>query len=104
MKNYWISWYHRPELGGWELNSPWWISGARQMVDRYARKEPWEEPTVVAAIRADHPEGARDHILRCYDARPDNLEWRFCEERPADWSPFTDRFPKADWMQWPQND
>jgi len=27
-------------------------------------------------------------------------EDRFVTQKPADWSPFSDRFPRADWMQW----
>lgn len=101
MKSYWVSWYHTPDLGGFELSAPWWVSGARIVADRLAFDEQREEPIVCAAVRADHPEGARDRILTAYDVRPDGLEWRFVEERPSDWSPFTDRFPKTDWMQWP---
>lgn len=99
MKSYWISWYHKPELGGFELTAPWWRSGARLVASRFA----FDEPTICAAVRADHPEGARDRILTAYDVRPDDLEWRFVEERPDDWSPFSDRFPKAAWMEWPAN-
>lgn len=92
MKSYWVSWFHTPEtLGGFELHSPWWVSGLRCSDDA---------DTVVAAIHADHEEGARDRVLRSYDVRPDDVEWRFVEERPDSWSPFCDRFPQADWMQW----
>jgi len=34
------------------------------------------------------------------DLMPEDVEWRFVEERPDDWSPFSDRFPQADWMEW----
>jgi hypothetical protein len=93
MKSYWVSWYHKfDNLGEFELHSPWWFSGSRVSDDA---------DTVVAAIRADHEEGAKDRVLRSYDVRPDDVEWRFVEERPYEWVPFSGRFPKADWMQWP---
>jgi hypothetical protein len=92
MRSFWISWYHTKELGGFELVAPWWYSGVRCADDA---------DTICAAIRADHEEGAKDRILTAYDVRPDDVEWRFCNERPDDWSPFCDRFPKADWMTWP---
>lgn len=92
MKSYWVSWYHAPNLGGFELTAPWWVSGTRMNDDAQ---------TIVAAIRADNPEGARDRVLRAYDVRPDDVEWRFVEERPDDWTPFSGRFPKADWMTFP---
>jgi hypothetical protein len=92
MKKFWLSWYHDPaKLGGFELTAPWWVSGTRMSDDA---------DTVVAAVQADHPEGAKDRVLRSYDVPPDDVEWRFCEERPANWTPFCDRFPKADWMHW----
>ena len=92
MKSFWVSWYHTADLGEFELSSPWWVSGERGYD---------QARTIVAAVRADHPEGARDQILTAYDVRPDDVEWRFCDERPDGWAPFTDRFPRADWMQWP---
>lgn len=91
MKSYWVSWYHTENLGGFELNTPWWRSGYRGSDDA---------PTICAAIRADHEEGARDRVLTSYDVRPDDVEWRFVEERPDDWTPFSGRFPKAGWMDW----
>ena len=26
---FWLSWVHKPEMGEFELHSPWWISGSR---------------------------------------------------------------------------
>lgn len=94
---YWISWYHNhAKHGEFELHSPWWVSGGD--LDG--------NDTIVAAVEVDivredeGPEAARIAIHQAYDNPPMSLEWRFCNERDADWSPFCDRFPKAAWMQW----
>lgn len=93
MKSYWLSWYCPLELRGmFELHWPWWVSGVR-LGD--------EAETVCAAVRAESEKAAKRIIIDAHDEpRPDDLEWRFIEERPADWSPFNDRFQKADWMKW----
>ena len=99
MKSFWISWFGT--AGPWTLESPWWISGYRIVADRMAFDEQREEPTVCAAVRASNEGEAKRIIREAHDAKPTELEWRFCEERPEGWTPFTDRFPKADWMKWP---
>lgn len=93
MKRYWVSWYDQL-YGKWELHSPWWVSG--QLMSDDAR-------TICAAVRAPDEDSARRLIIMAHDnpTRPDDLEWRFVNERAPDWSPFCDRFPKADWMKWP---
>ena len=98
MKTFWLSWYGN----GWPftLDTPWWISGYRFFADENAKDDEFQQPTICAAVRAESKEAAKEIILAAHDARPSNLEWRFVDERPADWSPFTDRFPRADWMQW----
>lgn len=101
-KNWWLSWYSTPDTGAYTLHWPWWVSGARIVADRYAFDEGREEPTICAAVQADSEEAAKEIILAAHDRRPANIEWRFCEERPADWSPFgSDRFPRDSWMHWP---
>ena len=94
MINYWISWYHDPKLrGGYELHSPWWVSG-------YAGSNNRE--TICAAVKADNEEDAKQIIQNCYDIPQifDISNWRFIEEQPHDWNPFNNRFPKATWMIW----
>lgn len=93
MKSYWLSWYDTL-YGKWELHSPWWVSGYR-VAD--------EARTICAAVRAPDEESAKRLIVMAHDEpRPRDLEWRFVDERPDDWSPFNDRFPRADWMKWDQ--
>ena len=92
-KNWWISWYNTHPRDAFELHSPWWISGIRAD----------DADTIVAAVHAPSEDEAKAKIIAAYD-RPTvtSLEWRFCEERPADWSPFgSNRFPQAEWMKWP---
>jgi hypothetical protein len=90
MKNFWISWQHRSEFGEFELHFPWWISGTG---DGYSN--------LCAAVKAESEEAAKKIICEhCYDVSPTYIEFRFCEERPADWNPFCDRFQRADWMKW----
>jgi len=89
--SYWISWWATPEMGQWELHSPWWISGERMDDDAVS---------VCAAVRAPDVDGAKEAILASYDRRPGDVDWRFVAPQDADWSPFNSRFQKADWMKW----
>lgn len=90
LKNFWVSWFATPEQGEFEIHSPWWFSGTR--LDGAS--------TVVAAVKATDADAARIMVFESYDRPPFKLDWRFVEERPDDWSPFSDRFPRADWMKW----
>jgi hypothetical protein len=90
LKNYWISWWARALDGAFELHFPWWVSGEK--IDE-------DSSSICAAVKANSEKEVREMIYICYDTRPEDLEWRFIEERPDDWSPFCDRFPKAEWME-----
>jgi hypothetical protein len=92
MKRFWISWYTDNDMGPFELNSPWWISGTDGICD-----------SVCAAVIAEDEDAARCVVLGAYDICPLAIDWRFCQERDANWAPFCERFPQADWMQWPGN-
>lgn len=95
MKNYWVSWYDT-RYGKWELHSPWWVSGER-MSDG--------AKTICAAIRVPDEDTAKQLIILVHDEpRPDELEWRFISEKDDNWTPFCDRFQRADWMEWPPHD
>lgn len=89
-RSFWLSWYATKSMGEWELHSPWWISGSRMSDDA---------DCVCAAVRAESETKAKIKIILSYDQPPAQIEWRFCEERPDEWSPFSDRFPRAAWMQ-----
>jgi len=91
-KSFWVSWYHDPDGPEFELWSPWWISGWRP-VDDFEKVH----STVCAAIKAENEDAAKAKVLSSYD-EPVEIEWRFVEGRPDEWSPFSARFPKAKWM------
>jgi len=100
MKNWWISWWYKlPRKGPWtfELHSPWWCSGGRSSDGM---------KSICAAVQAPDEAAALEIIYAAYDKRPRDIDFRFVEARPNDWSPFCERFPHADWMQWEdrQND
>lgn len=91
MRNYWVRWY-----GGdaFEYDGPWWLSGWSG--------ENLDVPIFVAAVRAKDERAAKKVIEDSYDDHGRSIsEWSFCNERPDDWEPFCDRFPRVDWMQWP---
>lgn len=92
LKPFWISWYQTATMPGFTLNWPWWYTGWAG--DGTTR-------TIVAAVIARDEDAAEDVILSSFDVRPGGVMWRFNEERDDGWSPFCDRFPKADWMSWP---
>jgi hypothetical protein len=89
LKKYWISWYHDENFSPFELETAWWISGEEYNKNR---------KMICAAIYSDHIALAHQKIQMLYDIPPREIEFRFCEEKPNDWTPYCDRFPKADWM------
>lgn len=93
LKPYWCSFFVDFEFATFEYHGPWWVSG-------YG---PDDEKIVVAAVMATDAESAMETLRLAVDedVRPGSLTERFCEEfgdRPL---PFSDRFARADWMQWP---
>ncbi len=93
LKPYWLSWTSKTEA--FVMYFPWWISG-------YECHEKEDRPTICAAVWARSQQAAKDIIKNSHFEQSDglNIEYRFCEERPLDWSPFCDRFPRGDWMIW----
>lgn len=92
---YWVSWWRDLSVG-FELHSPWWVSGYR-----YVGDDGIEQASICAAIMAEDDVDAQRRVIAAHDREPHYLEFRFANERDADWSPFCDRFERADWMQWP---
>lgn len=88
MTDWWLSWYS-PSGESFELHSPWWVSGSRS--DDNAA-------TVVAAIRAESEEAAWEQVRLSYNNPPLDVERRFIQV--LDRSPFSDRFPRDEWMEW----
>lgn len=87
-KHWWVSWYSKdPAFALW---FPWWVSGWTE----------GGEDIIVAALIADTQEAAVELVFEAYDTRPDALEFRFIDELEAGKSPYSERFPKADWHVW----
>lgn len=98
MKYRWISWYHycsdSDDLGEFCLYFPWWESGRSLNLDH-----PFT--TICAVIPFESAIIAESIIINSYDKIPDKLDWRFNELREG--SPFCERFPKAEWIWWPND-
>jgi hypothetical protein len=93
---WWVSWYLPDDLyDTFEMHAPWWVTG-----QTFADAEERVAYTVCAALRGASEQVVKEQVLSCYDQRPEAIEWRFVNERPSSWSPFSERFPRADWMQW----
>lgn len=84
---WWVSWYF---AGPFEYHGPWWISGSRAGQD-----------TICAAIVAESEDAARQVVAEAHDESEPVIEWRFVKPRDGGWSPFSDRFERAEWMRWP---
>jgi hypothetical protein len=88
--SYWLSWEHKGKYGSFTLDWPWWISGSGSGYQ-----------SICAAVRASNEEEAKEIVLKSFDERPkEEITWRFVNDREDGWSPFCERFPKADWMVW----
>lgn len=95
MTRYWARFYvSESELKHFEYHGPWWISGWAYGAETAA--------IVCAAICADSEDQAKAALEAAFDPGHQLAEWLFCDEcEAADWQPFCDRFPRADWMRWP---
>lgn len=95
MTNWWIS-FSSPEemMPTFEYHGPWWVSGSFEQNDK-------DHLNVCLAIRAETEEEAKNKVVNCFDNGNEQLIWRFCEEHSDDWSPFSDRFRRSNWMVWP---
>jgi hypothetical protein len=80
LPEWWVSWWTTDDLGSFTLHTPWWVTG----------HDSSGADSIVAEVRAT--------IAAAYDKDPGPLMFRFCEPLAA--TPFSDRFPRADWMQW----
>lgn len=88
-KKFWLRWVTSEEHHGtFELTSPWWVSGHRGN-ERY----------ICAAVEAESESAAKAIIDGCHD-RDVDISFRLILEQPSDWTPFCERFPRRDWMQW----
>lgn len=95
---WWLSWYSPQALGGFELHTPWWVSGWS------FDKDENEISVIVAAVRANSEDEAFALIEASYDTPPDGgVEPRFIEPLDEDefpWNREGSRFQLGDWMEW----
>jgi hypothetical protein len=95
MTRFWLSWYGGGTFAFTATMWPWWISGWRLNDDGT------DTPTICAAVIAADESAAKALVVAAHHASGVGLEWRFCNPRPVDWSPFCERFPRVGWMEWP---
>lgn len=98
MNCYWISWIQTPDMPIFESNIPWWIidmddmGGIKIGVD--------ERYTICAAIKAMNEKSAIEEIKSLFDEIPQKISFKFVTQKEKGWSPFCNRFKRADWMRW----
>lgn len=88
MKRFWLSWYEPNDQGDYRpIKWPvvpsvlhWWCTG--EVIDGSAF-------TLVALVEAASEAAAKEVIKDHWCPS----KWRFCEERGADWTPDSGRFP-----------
>ena len=92
-RRWWVSWYDPPGIPFSSGTTPVWSSGST-----FSGLE-----TIVAAILALDETEVKEKVLAMYDLpEGGEVKWRFCEERPPNWSPYCDRFPKRSGLEWPE--
>lgn len=90
-KRWWVSWYSK---GSFSLESPWWI-------ERHDSPDTLEVKFLAfAAVVAPDEDAARKVVLDAHHEERPKVMWRFVLQQPSTWSPFSDRFPRQDWMKW----
>lgn len=98
LKPFWISWWDDEDIV-FELHSPWWFTGHR-FNGSDDDEDDRGQASVCAAVMAIDAEDAMRLVVEA-DDDPVVLDWRFVSGKPDGWSPFCDRFRRADWMCWP---
>lgn len=81
------------------LTSPWWPDGVETTETSLGLRQ-GTAPVFVAAVRAVDKAHAERVVFRGVTGADVVVE--FVKEMPSDWSPFSERFPRADWMDWPE--
>jgi hypothetical protein len=83
-RSYWLSWRRPRQMGHDHFTFPFW--------DRP------ESVFVFAAMRACSAREAMDKVTVGYSEQVGQIEFVAVQEKPDDWSPYCDEFPKEDWM------
>ena len=96
-EKYWTSLYIPTEhMSAFEYHGPWWVSG-------YTDADDGELTIICAAVMAEDEVAAIQVLKAAFDEGTplDGIRERFSSQKDWDGFPFADRFPRADWMQWP---
>ncbi len=86
MNKYWISWWHREDMGRFDLKWPCWWTGST-----------CEKPELLAycaAVKVEQGEDILEIVRTSYSRFPDDIKWRFVIPKSDDWTPYSDRFTK----------
>jgi len=95
LKPFWVRF--KTSMGHFEYEGPWWCSG---LVGDERDPKP---DIIVAAVMAYSEEAAKSILRGTHD---DGYEpaFDYVSRRNKNWSPFSERFPRRDWMRWPHPD
>jgi hypothetical protein len=93
---YWVRW---EGAGAFTWEGPWWESGWFDRENSEGDEE--DVPIFCAAVMARDAAHAESQIRAAHDNGQGPSEFSFVNERVPGWSPFCDRFQRADWMKWP---
>lgn len=88
LKPFWLSWVAITH--DYCIHFPHWVSG----------EDANGNSILVCAVWATNGNKAKGIINNCHFSPNTHLSFRFCEEKSIDWSPFCDRFQRANWMIW----
>lgn len=93
---FWMSFW-LPNSVAFEYKGPWWVSG-----HRFPRglDNDYSEDSICAAVKAESERAAKELLLAGIEQPHQDVEWRFIEEKPADWSPYSGRFQKSEGVEW----
>lgn len=93
-RNFWLGWEHVYGQPKFTLDSPWWKTGYRFLDDKTQIDQ------LCAAVQAKSAEDAKGIIIAAHHGPIVIDPWRFVNEMPIDWEPFSRRLIRADWMIW----
>ncbi len=80
----------------WEYPGPWWVSTTREV------REGVTLHAICCAVMAVSEVEAWAIIHAMHDDGHAPIDWRFMtDDHDPAWAPFSARFPRAAWMQWP---
>ena len=92
-RRWWLGFRFYAKNGPFAYHGPWWTFSEEQ-------SSTWL--TIHVVVEADSRDLAKRMVAAAI-ARPTlegNIDWLFCEEKDANWSPFDAQHPQRPWMVW----